>query len=323
MAGRTDPREALPRSDRYVAGGFLGKGTHGSVWRAEDRHSRLPDGSFATVAIKTLHGTRDPRVHKRRLREALLLQHLNHPNVLKLKGLAGSPCGHTALITACYATNLHRVIVSEQSITVHHRQYLSVSILRGLAYLHDVGVVHRDIKPENMLLNRDCDLVIGDLGLARYMPEEGRAGVHDLTWEVVTQWYRSPELLRRERYSSKVDTWAAGCILAEMVARKPLFPADCNAHHLALIGRLLHGGTPSVGYLRRAARALRAALGAASDEEVDLLARLLHVDPSERCTALQALHEPFLLRYHLARPDPVDDGPCTMTILEHVFEAEA
>ena len=58
MAGRTDPREALPRSDRYVAGGFLGKGTHGSVWRAEDRHSRLPDGSFATVAIKTLR-----RVH--------------------------------------------------------------------------------------------------------------------------------------------------------------------------------------------------------------------------------------------------------------------
>jgi mitogen-activated protein kinase 1/3 len=94
-------------------------------------------------------------------------------------------------------------------------------MLRGLLYIHSANVIHRDLKPSNILLNKDCDLKICDLGLARgYESEE-----EFKTEYVITRWYRAPEvILNASEYTKAVDIYAAGCIIAELLGRTPLFP---------------------------------------------------------------------------------------------------
>ena len=102
-------------------------------------------------------------------------------------------------------------------------------LLRGLKYVHSAGILHRDLKPSNLLLNENCDLQICDFGLAR-------AQVHDdeeipvtptaiLTDYITTRWYRAPEVMTSwTDYTTSIDVWAVGCIFAEMLRGKPLFP---------------------------------------------------------------------------------------------------
>ena len=133
-------------------------------------------------------------------------------------------------------------------------------MFRALRYLHAAGVIHRDMKPTNLLLNRDCELALADFGLARCVPKasrrvaEGRMGMHpnseanlagmvgdegrgraaQLTKYVVTRWYRAPELLVQNRqYDAKVDMWSVGCILAELLGAKAIFPGKDSLHQVA------------------------------------------------------------------------------------------
>lgn len=110
-------------------------------------------------------------------------------------------------------------------------QYLLYQLLRGLKYVHSANVLHRDLKPSNLLLNANCDLKIGDFGLAR---TESR--VDFMTGYVVTRWYRAPELLLNcSEYSAAIDIWSVGCILGEILTRQPLFPGKDYLHQLRLI----------------------------------------------------------------------------------------
>ena len=113
-------------------------------------------------------------------------------------------------------------------------------LLRGLKYVHSAAVLHRDLKPSNLLLNANCDLKICDFGLARTAkgPEDF------LTEYVVTRWYRAPELLLScAEYTAAIDVWSVGCIFAELLGRKPLFPGKDYVHQLNLITRVI--GSPS------------------------------------------------------------------------------
>ncbi len=115
-----------------------------------------------------------------------------------------------------------------------------MQILRGLKYVHTAGVLHRDLKPSNLLLNASCDLKICDFGLARTSTESNAF----MTEYVVTRWYRAPELLLScDSYDAGVDVWAVGCILAELLQRKPLFPGRDYIDQLKLIIKTL--GTPT------------------------------------------------------------------------------
>jgi mitogen-activated protein kinase 1/3 len=93
--------------------------------------------------------------------------------------------------------------------------------LRGLLYIHSANVIHRDLKPSNILVNKNCDLKICDLGLARGFQIEDE----NKTEYVVTRWYRAPEvILQASEYTKAIDVWSVGCIFAELIGRTPLFP---------------------------------------------------------------------------------------------------
>jgi mitogen-activated protein kinase 1/3 len=111
-------------------------------------------------------------------------------------------------------------------------------ILRGLKYLHSADVLHRDLKPSNLLLNASCDLKICDFGLSRTNEADF------MTKYVVTRWYRAPELLLNEGcYTPAIDIWSVGCIIAEMLGRRPYFPGETPLDQVRQIIRGL--GTPS------------------------------------------------------------------------------
>jgi len=253
------------------------------------------------------------------------------------------------LVTRLFDTNLHRVIYSGQPLTDAHVQYILWQLFRALRYLHNAGVVHRDLKPANVLLNRDCELALADFGLARYVgPGKSRrasdAGTNDkrgqLTKYVVTRWYRAPELLVQNRsYDSAVDMWSVGCILAELLGAKALFPGKDSLHQLRLIVERL--GTPhkeelalienaqAVQYIHglsknpaaaekmaAAGNGLRGLFPDAPPACVDLLEQLLQFSPEKRPTAAQALKHPYLKAYHEA---PEEDLP--MPDIDMAFEA--
>lgn len=110
-------------------------------------------------------------------------------------------------------------------------QYFLYQLLRGLKYVHSASVLHRDLKPSNLLLNANCDLKIGDFGLARTTSE-----TDFMTEYVVTRWYRAPELLLNcTEYTAAIDIWSVGCILGEIMTREPLFPGKDYVHQLRLI----------------------------------------------------------------------------------------
>lgn len=123
---------------------------------------------------------------------------------------------------------MHRVIRT-QDLSDDHCQYFIYQTLRALKAMHSANVLHRDLKPSNLLLNANCDLKVCDFGLARSAAsQEDNSGF--MTEYVATRWYRAPEImLTFKEYTKAIDVWSVGCILAEMLSGKPLFPGkDCT-----------------------------------------------------------------------------------------------
>uniref|UniRef100_A0A8C0W0Q2 mitogen-activated protein kinase n=1 Tax=Castor canadensis TaxID=51338 RepID=A0A8C0W0Q2_CASCN len=203
--------------------------------------------------------------------------------------------------------DLHKIIVSPQPLSSDHVKVFLYQILRGLKYLHSAGILHRDIKPGNLLVNSNCVLKICDFGLARV--EELDESRH-MTQEVVTQYYRAPEILMGSRhYSNAIDIWSVGCIFAELLGRRILFQAQSPIQQLDLITDLL--GTPSLEAMRTACEGAKAHIlrgphkqpslpvlytlsSQATHEAVHLLCRMLVFDPSKRISAKDALAHPYL-----------------------------
>lgn len=145
------------------------------------------------------------------------------------------------VITELLQSDLHKIIVSPQHLSADHIKVFLYQILRGLKYLHSARILHRDIKPGNLLVNSNCVLKICDFGLARV--EEPDQSKH-MTQEVVTQYYRAPEILMGARhYSAAVDVWSVGCIFGELLGRRILFQAQSPVQQVSFediqISRLL------------------------------------------------------------------------------------
>jgi serine/threonine protein kinase len=171
-------------------------------------------------------------------------------------------------------------------------------MIRGMDFCHRRGIIHRDLKPQNLLVSKDGVLKIADFGLARAIMIPVRAYTH----EVVTLWYRAPEiLLGQKAYAPAVDMWSIGAIFAEMVNRHPLWPADCEFDELSRIFRTLGTPTESVwpgvsklpdwnaSFGKWPAKPLHKVCPRLDMEGLDLLSQLLAYDPSKRITARDAM----------------------------------
>nr|DBA33776.1 TPA: hypothetical protein GDO54_001414 [Pyxicephalus adspersus] len=215
------------------------------------------------------------------------------------------------LVTHLMGADLNN-IVKCQKLTDDHVQFLIYQILRGLKYIHSADIIHRDLKPSNLAVNEDCELKILDFGLARHTDEE-------MTGYVATRWYRAPEImLNWMHYNMTVDIWSVGCIMAELLTGRTLFPGTDHIDQLKLILRLV--GTPEPELLQKisseAARNYIQSLSympkmnfedvflGANPQAVDLLEKMLVLDTDKRITAAEALAHPYFAQYH----DP-DDEP--------------
>lgn len=126
------------------------------------------------------------------------------------------------------------IIIKDSNIvlTAANIKAYMIQTLQGLDYLHYNWILHRDLKPNNLLVNSEGVLKIGDFGLAKFFGSPNRINTH----QVVTRWYRSPELLYGARlYGTGIDMWAVGCILAELLLRVPFLPGESDLDQLTRI----------------------------------------------------------------------------------------
>lgn len=227
--------------------------------------------------------------------------------------------------------DLHRVIQSKQPLSEKHHKCFIKQIIEAIKAMHAIGVFHRDLKPGNILVSKDCQVRITDFGLARFMDESTRSGKNDLnpmTEYVVTRWYRPPELLLSPNrpYSEAIDMWSIGCILAELLRRKPLFPGKNHAHQVQLIFEVMGYNGEDLGFpvsgeagaflekrCRYRKQSLSKFLGDASVEALSLVEALLTVNPNQRPSAVTSLRHSWLedaeilhdyTKNYLQRPTP-------------------
>ncbi|XP_060491611.1 cyclin-dependent kinase 7 isoform X9 [Panthera onca] len=226
------------RAKRYEKLDFLGEGQFATVYKARDKNTNQ------IVAIKKIKlGHRSEAkdgINRTALREIKLLQELSHPNIIGLLDAFGHK-SNISLVFDFMETDLE-VIIKDNSLVLtpsHIKAYMLMT-LQGLEYLHQHWILHRDLKPNNLLLDENGVLKLADFGLAKSFGSPNRAYTH----QVVTRWYRAPELLFGARmYGVGVDMWAVGCILAELLLRVPFLPGDSDLDQLTRIFETL--GTPT------------------------------------------------------------------------------
>eukprot|EP00296_Roombia_truncata_P000064 JP435722.1.p1 GENE.JP435722.1~~JP435722.1.p1 ORF type:complete len:369 (+),score=134.07 JP435722.1:42-1148(+) len=319
--------------DRYSLLKPLGQGSYGVVCSCKDNKTGQK------VAIKKIpNAFEDAQDVKRLLREIRLLRHFDHENIIGLRNLLKAP-GDRAfedlyIVTELMDTDLYQIIASKQGLSDDHYQYFLYQMLRGVKYLHTANVIHRDMKPSNLLVNENCDLKICDFGLARVF-DTADPLCGDLTQYVITRWYRPPELLlSAKEYTRAVDLWSVGCIFAELIGRRPLFPGKDYYHQLSLITDVI--GTPadddfsvvgnekSRNFLRKLPHKNKIPFSKiypkANHLAIDLLEKMLTFNPKKRITIEAALSHPYLKSLYDPAEDPCNRLPENHTEFDFEFE---
>jgi len=288
----------------------VGEGTYGKVYKAKDKET----GQL--VALKKTRLEMDEEgVPPTALREVSLLQMLSQSlYIVRLlcvehvdsKKEHGKPLLY--LVFEYIETDLKKFIDTYRKgpnpgpLPPSLVQSFLYQLCKGVAHCHSHGVLHRDLKPQNLLVDKDKGILkIADLGLGRSFTVPLKSYTH----EIVTLWYRAPEvLLGSSHYSTGVDMWSVGCIFAEMARRQALFPGDSEFQQLLHIFRMM--GTPTEKqwpgvnslqdwhvYPQWEPQNLARVVPALEPDGVDLLSKMLKYDPAERISAKAALDHPF------------------------------
>ncbi|XP_042395701.1 probable serine/threonine-protein kinase At1g54610 [Zingiber officinale] len=288
------------RADSFEKIDKIGQGTYSNVYKARDTLT----GKI--VALKKVRfDIMEPESVKFMAREILILRHLDHPNVVKLEGLVTSRLSCSLYLVFEYMEHDLAGLISSPTIkfTVPQVKCYMHQLLSGLEHCHNNGVLHRDIKGSNLLLDNEGLLKIADFGLATFFDPNRK---HPMTSRVVTLWYRPPELLLGATdYAVGVDIWSAGCILAELLAGKPIMPGRTEVEQLHKIFKLC--GSPSEDYWKKSKLphatifkpqqpykcCIRESFKDFPQSALLLVETLLAIDPAERQTATAALNSEF------------------------------
>lgn len=275
----------------------MGEGTYGVVYKAKD----FQTGEM--VALKRIRlEVEDEGIPSTTLREISVLRNLKHKNIVELKDVVQSE-GRLYLVFELVDKDLKKYMEScDGPIQPQLIKSFTHQLLLGLEFCHTHAVMHRDLKPQNILVARDGSLKIADFGLARaFVPP-----IRPFTHEVVTLWYRPPEiLLGCKTYALPVDMWAVGTILVEMATKRPLFPGDSEVDELFKIFRIL--GTPDENTWPGVTRLndwndgfpiwpplyLGKFCGSLSEAGIDLVQKLVTLDPRSRLNAHESINHPY------------------------------
>uniref|UniRef100_A0A8C7LWS8 mitogen-activated protein kinase n=1 Tax=Oncorhynchus mykiss TaxID=8022 RepID=A0A8C7LWS8_ONCMY len=303
--------------ERYQTLSPVGSGAYGSVCSSYDQKTGMK------IAVKKLSRPFQSFIHaKRTYRELRLLKHMKHENVIGLLDVftpatSLEEFNDVYLVTHLMGADLNNIIKC-QKLTDDHVQFLIYQILRGLKVKHTHTHRQTDLKPSNLAVNEDCELKILDFGLARHTDDE-------MTGYVATRWYRAPEIMLNWMhynmtgtvardlmyYIMTVDIWSVGCIMAELLTGRTLFPGTDHIDQLKLIMMLV--GTPEPELLMKISSSSVSFFvnmdPVGMDDvfllvAVDLLEKMLVLDTDKRITAAEALAHPYFSQYH----DP-DDEP--------------
>lgn len=295
---RPAPLRGTSTPDRYSRIEKVGEGSYGIVYKCHDNFTGR------TVAMKRIPLiVNDGGVPSTAVREVSLLRELNHPYVVRLLDVVLHEA-KLLLIFEYMEQDLQGMLKQRNTAFVGGKlRRIMFQLLLGLHECHSRRFVHRDIKPSNILIDRKESVVkLADFGLGRAF----RVPLQTYTTEVMTLWYRAPEvLLGDKQYLPAVDVWSMGCVFAELARRRSLFAGDTAINQLFSIFQLL--GTPTeatwrgvtslphhnVNFPRWTAKPLRTAVPALDDDGVDLLRRMLCYNPRERITAYEALQHSY------------------------------
>lgn len=298
----------------------IGEGTYGVVYKARD----LTTKDHRIVALKKIRlEAEDEGVPSTAIREISLLKEMNDPNIVRLLNIVHADGHKLYLVFEYLDLDLKKYMESlpvsqggrgkplpEGSGPALHTLGLGPGMVKkfmgqlcqGIRYCHAHRVLHRDLKPQNLLIDSEGNLKLADFGLARAFGVPLRTYTH----EVVTLWYRSPEILLGGRqYSTGVDMWSVGCIFAEMCTRKPLFPGDSEIDEIFKIFRIL--GTPTEedwpgvtsfpdfkpSFPKWGRQDIANIATDLDDFGLDLLEALLVYDPAGRISAKQTVIHPY------------------------------
>jgi len=304
--GASSSQNKYSDASKYTNLDQIGTGGYSAVYKARDTDSDTE------VAMKKIRiSLTEDGVPTNVLREISLLKHLgkyNHPNVIRLLDICHGPRYDQEMVLYLVFEHVEQDLSTflklcpPPCLPPTKMKDIMWQLLKGVDFLHSHRIVHRDIKPQNILISNDGTVKLSDFGLARIYDFNSL-----LTSKVVTLWYRSPEVLLGTTYASSVDIWSCGCIFAELLTQKPLFPGQNESDQLAQIFGVI--GTPAetdwpesqilrTNFADIQPRYLSDILPEISDDGEDLLKQMLKFDPLKRISAQEALSHPYFSEYY-------------------------
>ncbi|CDU19326.1 CMGC/CDK protein kinase [Plasmodium yoelii 17X] len=311
-------------NERYIfKPNFLGEGSYGKVYKAYDTVLKKEVAIKKMKLNKISNYIDECGINFLILREIKIMKEIKHKNVMNALDLYCEK-DYINLVMEIMDYDLAKLINRKILLTDSQKKCILLQILNGLNTLHKYYFMHRDLSPANIFINKKGEVKIADFGLSSKYAFDMHSGkmandkyskrALNLTSKVVTLWYRAPELLMgSNKYNSSIDMWSFGCIFAELLLQKALFPGENEIDQLGKIFFLL--GTPNennwpeakhlplyTDFTKSSKKNLKNIIKIEDDDCIDLLASLLKLNSHERITAEEALKH----RYFLNDPLPCD-----------------
>ncbi|KAF9179719.1 Cyclin-dependent kinase 2 [Haplosporangium sp. Z 767] len=256
----------------------IGEGTYGVVYKASHKDTGR------TVALKKIRlENADEGVPSTAIREISLLKELQHDNIVELIDVVHEDV-KLFLVFEFLDVDLKKYMDNHYKNTgkplpLDQVKIYLYQLLQGVEFCHMRRILHRDLKPQNLLIDENKNLKLADFGLARAFGIPLRTYTH----EVITLWYRAPEILMGSRhYSTAVDMWSVGCIFAEMITRRPLFPGTPNE---TVWPGIIHLKDYKPSFPQWPQQPLNKTIPGLDANGLDLLSQLIEYDPAQRISA--------------------------------------